>query len=528
MIDTVSRAALWAGVVALLGALLYHHWQILVAPVPLDLYEGTMPLITGIIADGHNPFTRPFQPQAADVYPPLYNLLVAPLSLVFGNTFQLHRGVSAIFILAASGLCGLAAHRYCRSALYGATAAVLLYAALLFYATPVSSTNAPGVALFLAGLLVPWLCRFSDRSLLFALACGLLAFYTKQYFILGTAILCLYLFLYVSMSRALLLGTAFAFALVSTLAAVHLASPYYLDNTLFAPAAAIHGLQTWEILGMQLRFYLVVYGGLLVAVAVCLAMARRGARRAAPPGGVRDYFRPAGRGWRGPLMERPVDFFWFALFWASLAIVLWLGRNPGNWMTYLFQLMSPFLLLAGLGAVARPGAPRWLVTPLLLFTAFQAWDILHKDFSVDLESWRRVEHMIAQSDEVLATQMLVMSLLRQGRTVHQDGHTFYFPLAVHKPRWLVKARPEDRVEAVWRDYMTDLYRKVERREFDLILVSPWEMRGIFRRNPPPFEAVGGQAFLARHYFLDEKIPLSMTDRHGAGTYDIQVWRPKGE
>ncbi len=136
--------------------------------------------------------------------------------------------------------------------------------------------------------------------------------------------------------------------------------------------------------------------------------------------------------------------------------------------------------------------------------------------------------MIAQSDEVLATQMLVMSLLRQGRTVHQDGHTFYFPLAVHKPRWLVKARPEDRVEAVWRDYMTDLYRKVERREFDLILVSPWEMRGIFRRNPPPFEAVGGQAFLARHYFLDEKIPLSMTDRHGAGTYDIQVWRPTGE
>jgi hypothetical protein len=225
-------------------------------------------------------------------------------------------------------------------------------------------------------------------------------------------------------------------------------------------------------------------------------------------------------------MDKPVDFFWFSLFWASLAIVLWLGRNPGNWMTYLFQLMSPFLLLAGLGAVARSDAPRWLVTPLLLFTCYQVWDILHKDFSVDLDNWRRVERMIAQSDEVLATQMLVMSLLREGKRVYQDGHTFYFPLAANKPRWLVKRRPEDRVEAVWRDYMTDLYRKVEGREFDLILVSPWEMRGIFRRNPPPFEAVGGQEFLARHYVLDEKIPLSMTDRHGAGTYDIQVWRPK--
>jgi 4-amino-4-deoxy-L-arabinose transferase-like glycosyltransferase len=90
---------LYVGAIALLLlALLWHHWQIITAAVPLDLYEGTMVLITGIIAEGGNPYTRELQPQAADVYPPLYNILAALLSQLFGNHFQLHRALSAFFM----------------------------------------------------------------------------------------------------------------------------------------------------------------------------------------------------------------------------------------------------------------------------------------------------------------------------------------------------------------------------------------------------------------------------------------------
>ncbi len=527
LLEKTCRAAFVAAMILLLAGLLYHHWQIIIAPVPLDLYEGTMPLITGLIADGHNPYTRPFQPQAADVYPPLYNVLVAPLSQVFGNTFQLHRSVSAVFIAVASLLCGFTARKNGNSRLEGFAVVLLVYAALLFYATPVSSTNAPGVALFLAGLLLPWRYNFSSASLVFALVCGLLAFYTKQYFVLGMAILCLYLFLFVSIRRALLLGTAFAVLLLASLAVVHLSSPYYLDNTLFAPANAISGLQTWEILAMQLRFYLSVYAALLVLM---LLLGLLWANRPDAGWRLRHAFaslRPAAKGWGGPLLAHRVDYFWFCLIWTTATIVLWLGRNPGNWMTYLFQLMSPFLLLAGFGLIARSTAKCWWVVPLLLVTFYRSYAILHRDFSVDMESWRKVEQMIARSDEVLATQMLVMTLLQYEKPVFQDGHTFYFPLAAAKPVLFRQAREEDRVEAVWNEYMTGLYRKIERREFDLVLVSPWEMRGIFSRNPPPFEDVEGRKFLSRHYYLDEKIALSMTDRHGGGTYIIQVWRPRG-
>ncbi len=507
--------------------LVYHHWQIIVAPIPLDLYEGTMPLITGIIADGNNPYTRAFQPQAADVYPPLYNLLVAPLSLLFGNTFQLHRSVSAIFIVASSALCGFTAMRNGASRLNGIAVALLMYAALLFYGTPVSSTNAPGVALFLAVLLVPWHFRFSTGSLVFSLLCGLLSFYTKQYFLLAMAILCLYLFLCVSMRRALLLGVAYATLLLASLFAVHYTSPYYLDNTLFAPAAAARGLQTWQILGLQVRFYLGTYAGLLIAMSIAGFLLIRDAGAIRRPRTGLGLLALARRGLKGPLLDRPLDYFWFCLFWATAAIVFSLGRNPGNWMTYLFQLMSPFLLLAGIGLISRSPVRSWIVVPLLSLNFFQAYAILHKDFSVDMDSWRKMEQLIAGSEDVLASQMLVMTLLEQGKTVYQDGHTFYFPLAASKPDWFLKSREEDRVSAVWNDYMTRIYRKIERREFDLILVSPWEMRGIFLRNPPPFEEVEGRVFLSRHYAVEQKIQLSMTDRHGGGTYNIQVWRPRG-
>ncbi|MEH6569395.1 MAG: hypothetical protein V7709_09980 [Halioglobus sp.] len=514
-----------AALILLLG-LLHHHWQIITAPVPLDLYEGTMPLITSLIAEGNNPYTKAFQPQAADVYPPLYNMLVAPLTSIFGNTFELHRSVSALFIFAAVVFCGLAGYRVSGSKRHGFAAATMFYAALLFYATPVSSTNAPGVAIYLAGLLVPWYFRFSNASLLFGLVCGILAFYTKQYFILGMAMLCLYTFVYVSMSRALLLGIFYACGLISSLAIVHISSPYYLDNTLFAPSAAMKGLQSWEILAIQLKVYLYTYSGLLLVILAAIVAGTMRLGSAGCMTHIRTNLQLAREGLKGPLLAAKGDFFWFCLLWSSIVIVFYLGRNPGNYMTYLFQLMSPFLLIIAFRSIASFPTKIGIIAPVALFSLYQAYAILPKDFSTNLDRWRQVEQLIQENDQILATQMLVMPLLKNNKDVHQDGHTFYFPLASNKPDFFVKEKKGDRVSAIWNNYITNMYRKIERREFDLILVSPWELRGIFERNPPPFKKITGRKFLSRHYKTEQTIKLSMTDRYGGGTYDIQVWRPK--
>lgn len=512
----------------LLLGLLHYHWQIITAPVPLDLYEGTMPLITGLIADGHNPYTRAFQPQAADVYPPLYNIIVAPLSWVFGNTFALHRTVSGVFILIATIICGLASRRASGSRQMGVATGIMLYAALLFYATPVSSTNATGVAVFLAAVLVPWHYRFSTTSLLFGLVCGLLAYYSKQYFILCIPLLCLYTFLYISMSRALLLGALYTLCLLTSIVIVHSTSPYFLDNTLFAPSVAIKGLQIWDILLLQLRVFAATYSGIIAVTVIpaCAAVFGLGFTHVRTQ--IVQKFQLARAGLHGPLLAIKGDYFWFCLFWSTLVIIFSLGQNPGNYMTYLFQLMSPFLLIIGFRALGNLTPKMKAIAPVVLISFYQAYVILPKDFSTNLDNWRKMETLIAEADQILASQMLVMTLLQQGKEVHQDGHTFYFPLASKKPDIFVKEKEEDRVSSIWRGYIGEMYRKIEQREYDLILVSPWEMRGIFLRNPPPNSTIGGKQYLGRFYTIDDRIDLSMTDRQGGGTYKIQVWRPKPE
>jgi hypothetical protein len=515
------RALIYGGLSAYSLLLLCHHIELIRAPVPLDLYEGTMLLVTGIIAAGDNPYTLAYQPHAADVYPPLYNLIVAPLSLVWGNSFALHRWVAAVFIGFACALVGYATYRRSRSRELAIAAGVLLYPALLFYATPVSSTNALGTALFLATVILPWRFQFSTVSLVVAALMSLLALYAKQYFVLGMPILCLYVFLYRSMLAGVLLGAFYAVLALVSLALVHWYSPYYLDNTMFAPAAAIQGLQSSEILYLQLQRFALVYAGLLICLLLLVARAVK-----AMPCGV--LLRAPEDGWRlqGPALRQEVDYFGFALFWSTAVIVAWLGRNPGNYMTYLFQLMAPFVLIVVCSALAHRPFKRWMAALCLVPSFYLSWDMLHRDFDVDMTAWAEVERKISNSEQVLATQMLVASLLKYDVPVFQDGHTFYFPAARSKPELFVKTDPEHRVDAVWESYIETLYRKIERGEFDYVMVSPWEMRGIFGRNPPPFSELSGREFLRKYYVREDDITLSMTNRHGAGTWKVQVWKPR--
>ena len=64
----------------------YNHINLISHPFPLDYNEEFHLVITSTIAQGENPFSLQSQPSKMSVYPVLYNILVAPLSLVFGNT----------------------------------------------------------------------------------------------------------------------------------------------------------------------------------------------------------------------------------------------------------------------------------------------------------------------------------------------------------------------------------------------------------------------------------------------------------
>jgi len=137
-----------------------------------------------------------------------------------------------------------------------------------------------------------------------------------------------------------------------------------------------------------------------------------------------------------------------------------------------------------------------------------------------------MDQLISNSNKVLSSQMLVATLLKHGKGVEQDGHTFYFPLAADKLPVFIKQDPNLQVANIWRKYIDAIYYSIQAQEYDLIIVTSWDFKGIFVNNPPGFSELDGPAFLKKYYQLDETLRLSMTDRPGGGSYPLKTWRPK--
>ncbi len=109
-------------------ALAYNHFNLIFHGFPLDYNEGGMLVTTSAIAQGVNPYSLESQPSLISLYPVLYNIVVAPLSYIFGNTFELHRVLSALFILGSCSLSYFLCRRESGRRIESLAAAALVYA----------------------------------------------------------------------------------------------------------------------------------------------------------------------------------------------------------------------------------------------------------------------------------------------------------------------------------------------------------------------------------------------------------------
>ena len=506
----------------LLAALLYNHYQVIHFPHPLDYNEAAMLTVTEPIVDGGNPFARENQPARTSVYPVLVNMLAAPLTTVFGNTLLLHRVISLVFIAASSLLiCGLVVKKT-GSRTSGFVAAVFAYAGFLYYSTPISGPNGLGLFLFLATIAVPWFTNFSRRGLAVAIVLGVLAFYTKQYFMAGLGYVALYLFLARSKRAGVVFGVAFTVVLVLTIPLVAALAPYYFDITFFSVGQAglissfeVMFKQAWEYSGYVYPFYLVIalYLGSLVM--------RRGATVSRDGASALINLKELD----APLLSRGVDYFVLCLLCSTFIFVFALGKNPGNYLSYLFQLVSPFLVIVVIAWMARMGGLVVLCQLLLLPAMYHAWDMQSRDFTVKHEkNWSKIEKIIDQSEHIYVSNVLLEPVLISGKTIYQNAHTPYFVLTHFKPAALKRTDREASVDGLWEAYVHRIHGMIRRREFDALLLNVWTAMPTM---PPGSDyTVDGHELLQHFYEKKARLPVSAAKRPGGGVFPIEVWRPK--
>jgi uncharacterized membrane protein YvlD (DUF360 family) len=484
--------------------------------------------ITAMVTRGENPYTYENQPVRAVVYPVLYNIIVAPLSSVFGNSLPLHRTVAGLFILMACAFCYVIARRQTNSRKESFAMAALWYAALLYYTTPVSSPNSLGVLLFIASVSIPWLYNFSSRSLCVALALGILAFFSKQYFVACLGYIALYLFIGVSKRTGLLFGIASLILLLLTLGLVNYTSPYFLDNTFFSVRYIAGQVSSYETAFKQLLEFGQINLPLLIILLLEVARKLVGqdsvletVAAAGPPQVKQGLINPFDMD--APLINTGVNYFWFCFTCSLLVIVFAIGKSPGNHLTYLFQIMSPFLFIGCFQRIAKSRSFKPLYYLLLIATFYSHYSMLSHDFSVNEKNWQRIKQLMSEADDIFASTIVLAEVIREDKEVYENGHTRYFYYAEEKPQFFAQSKPEETITNIWSKHVNRIHAKIEAQEFDLILLDPW----LQLPTPSPRSTIklDAQVMLRKYYYRSEVIVLNLANRPGGGAYEMQVWKP---
>ena len=504
-------------------ALAYNHFNLIFHGFPLDYNEGGMLVTTSAIAQWVNPYSLESQPSLISLYPVLYNIIVAPLSHVFGNSFELHRAASALFILGSCSLTYFLCRRELGGRIESFAAAALVYAGLLYYSTPVASPNALGLLLFLAAITVPWINGFSARSLGVSIVLGILAFYTKQYFVASLGYVALYIFLAESKQRAIYFGFASLAVFIPVLLLVHYTSPYYLDGTFFAVQSGAKIADSGSKVIEQLKKYVLIYFPLFIILAIVLGNSLRlkliANKNYKEPPQARAYLNFFD--FRQPLLLTKPNYIWFCCACSLTIFVLLLGRNSGNHMTYAFQLISPFFMVGTLALMCRLRKWRLPLRALLVIAFYNSYVMLPSDFSVNEENWAKIRGKIANADDVYASTLVLNEVIAKGGPVYLSGGTRYFSFGSDKPAFLSKSDPGETVAAVWERYVENFQKKIRNQEFDLLLIDVW------MPLPNSQKDIGDdtQTLIKQFYEVSDDLRLPLMNKRGGGTFGLRIWTP---
>lgn len=504
-------------------ALAYNHFNLIFHGFPLDYNEGGMLVTTSAIAQWVNPYSLESQPSLISLYPVLYNIIVAPLSHVFGNSFELHRAVSALFILGSCCLSYFLCRRESGGRLESLAAAALVYAGLLYYSTPVSSPNALGLLLFLGAITVPWINGFSARSLGVCIVLGILGFYTKQYFVASLGYVALYIFLGESKKRAIYFGFASLAVFIPVLFLVHYTSPYYLEATFFAVQSGAKLADSGGKVIEQLKEYVLIYFPIFIILAIVLGnrlrlrlISNKNSKASSQATAHLNFF-----DFRKPLLLSKPNYIWFCCACSLTIFVLLLGRNIGNHMTYAFQLISPFFMVGTLALMSRVKKWRLPFRALLLIAFYNSYAMLPSDFSVNEKNWVKIREKIANTDDVYASTLVLKEVIARGGPIYLSGGTRYFSFGADKPAFLSKSDPNETVAVVWERYVEDFQKKIRNQEFDLLLIDTW------MPLPSSKKDMGDdtQALVKQFYQVSENLWLPLMSKRGGGVFALRVWTP---
>ena len=512
--------------------LIRYHYLLVTFPYPLESFEGAMLLTTKMLLNGENPYALNNMPVAINVYGIIYHLLAYPFARLWGSIFLVHRALSAVFILLSCILFFVILRRHRINTLYSISAVLIWYASLLYRYTAVAKPDGPGIFLFLLSVFIMYLMQYSTWSLVMSVLLGVLAFYTKPYFVLSIPYLATYLFLFVSKKKAVRYA-ALSFVLLTTTAfLVNRVSETYFVNTFFNHINV--ATNDFGQLMLQLQFFALYYSGIILIFLVYLSLfvmdkARSGALQNLGRATIKQELtkRIHVVSYDKPLFGIAFSFSLCCLVLSFLLFYFKLGRHVGNIMTYAYHLITPFFLIYVYSlldvplkdtslAKRRANYTYALLLPGILVSLYLLTSSATylKDLSewTDLADWRRIEQITRSHQNIMNSQVLVSLLLEQDKPVYDTGQTEFFQYS-HYPSGLIDGwlLPNAAISQQWAKYASSVKESVRQREFGAIIIT--------RREHRPY-----LEDLQDYYSRVDKVGVCMF--HTAQCALLEIWEPR--
>lgn len=470
-------------------------------------------MMTEVLKRGENPFSLEMHPLMNNNYGFLYNLIVLPFAILFGNTLAIHRLISIFFIFLSALLIFGTLRKTNAARSFSAAGSMIVSACLLFSSTPLARPDSLGVFLFLATVFIPWQRKFDPPSLTISAVVGILAFLAKPYFLLGIGVVGSYVFLFVSKKRALCFGLITAGMLSITLVVINTFMECFVLDTLLNNMANSN-LSAKHLKEQTMKFVLFFLPCIAITVLSNHRYAQERnsqAEKTLPRPASVSFFR-----FNGPLVAHRFNYFLYFLLIATIPVISLLGRHLGAHQTYFFQLMTPPLILTVFQKLDLSDRRAWLssiLTAANLFLLCFAVLLPNQLTESEWNEWKEINEYVGSSHRILNSPVLVPEMIELGMVPVDSGQSEYFYFT--KPYESFPFAPHyNLVLEQGQAYQDSIHDKVQNQYFDRIIINQ-------KFGFSPFVS---QDELAQYYYQVKILTAAMPQT--GQVWIIEVWEPK--
>lgn len=503
----------------LLFMLVTYHLKLIIHPFPIEIREGGDLLTIKALSDKINPYALSNQPVYDNPYGIVYPLLAQQVAVFFGVTLFSARLLSALAIYFSLILIFIALRKekinfwHC---LFGMT---IFYTNILFWVTPICRPDSLGMTFFLLSIVLPIWFRFNYPSLFVALLFSLIAFYTKQYFIIGYLILIIYMFIFISIKKAGTLLATFLILFLASAIFINKLFECYFYNTLLTHLMvssndlrfAMHQLRIF--IKTNLGLTLILLSSTFIIILTEVKFRTAGEYRYGVVKTIINYFQRIRHdlNWNRGLVNFTLSPYVFLFCSILLCLIFRLGGNTGAFMTYYYQLLSfPFIVVALMQPISY-SKPLFFLFIFITFISSGNQYLFHNNFSLrDRSEWQKANALLATSNNIFSTSEIGPLLIQRGIVPYNSGFTEFFISSTLSPKIDKLFSFTDQIKNKDSTYNFTIRENIKKRKFDLLMLNSYYSNA-------------NDSMLSLSYKIHDSITLNFY--HTQQKVKLYVWEP---